>query len=341
MYQTIFGSSIKDGEQEENVHEDFAETYAGSESTKEYIVQISAKEAVRGMRVGIQIRITGVCDKCIGSTSELGYTGNVCPYCEGTGKETIKTGHITARKICSYCNGTKIFIKYKCNECEGTGRKMYDVYHPVDVPAGVQHGEVFRVDVNPEYLDIIPLRKSEQLETLFVTVDVLKDEDFSIEGRDIITNLDLSPAMAMLGGKVPYKSPLRDLIIDVKPVTSSHTVFVLADQGIRTSSSLPGDLILKTSIRVPTKLSWRQLRIWRKYANLETTPDGLVDGVSSDSDHRLGVNIVMADRIRNTVVKVEEVKSMDETLLDKLRSKTGKPKPSMDGRSSQRIRQVF
>ena len=73
---------------------------------------------------------------CQGSRSELGYTGNICPYCEGTGQETVRTGHITARSTCSYCNGEKIFIKYKCLECEGIGKKTYDTPLTVHIPAG-------------------------------------------------------------------------------------------------------------------------------------------------------------------------------------------------------------
>ena len=32
-----------------------------------------------------------------------------------------KVGHVLTRKTCAYCDGTKIFIKYKCLECCGTG----------------------------------------------------------------------------------------------------------------------------------------------------------------------------------------------------------------------------
>ena len=98
----------------------------------------------------------GVCNKCGGNRSELGYTGNICPYCEvsshghrlemvtrtnlslaqGTGEETVRTGHVTARTTCSYCDGTRIFVKYKCHECEGIGRKTYESippkYRPLD-----------------------------------------------------------------------------------------------------------------------------------------------------------------------------------------------------------------
>ena len=48
----------------------------------------------------------------------------VCMYCEGTGIETQRVGHVLTRKTCSYCDGTRQFHKYKCNECEGTGQTV-------------------------------------------------------------------------------------------------------------------------------------------------------------------------------------------------------------------------
>ena len=60
----------------------------------------------------------------------------MCPYCEGTGEETVRTGHMTARRTCSYCNGSRIFIKFKCLECEGLGRKTYEAPVRLNVPPG-------------------------------------------------------------------------------------------------------------------------------------------------------------------------------------------------------------
>ena len=51
--------------------------------TKEYITKISFNDAT----LNIQYRYVGVCNKCNGTRSELGYTGNICPYCEGTGED--------------------------------------------------------------------------------------------------------------------------------------------------------------------------------------------------------------------------------------------------------------
>ena len=85
MYQRIFGqrSETAGVEEDGEVHQDFSETYAGSEVTKEYIAKISFEQAFLGTTMDIQISYVGVCLKCNGSRSELGYTGNICPYCEG------------------------------------------------------------------------------------------------------------------------------------------------------------------------------------------------------------------------------------------------------------------
>jgi len=57
--------------------------------------------------------------------------------------------------------------------------------------------------------------------------------------------------------------------------------------------------------------------------------------------HRLGVNVVTADNISNSVVRVREVKGMDETILDTVRAKLGRPRPVLSNRQGLRIKPVF
>jgi len=341
MYQNIFGTGARDGGEEE-VHTDYAATNSGSEVTREFIVQVSADEAVLGTEVVVQLRLVAVCDKCQGSRSELGYTGNICPYCEGTGKETVRSGHVTARKTCTYCNGEKIFIKYKCVECEGIGRRTYDAPYPVTIPAGTRHGDVMRLEVDH---DLIPVPRGgrEELKDLFITVSVAKSEKFSVDGLDIVANLELSPAMALLGGKARVSTPAKEMLVDVGPGTSSHVTLVVPGDGINTQGCLPGDLVLKTCIRVPSELTRKQTRIAKKLAtlDLEESEGGVVEGISCESDHKFRVNLVSADKVNNSVVGEEVVRRMDKTIQDLLRSKLGvevedplgkpvKPSPTQD-----------
>ena len=63
--------------------------------------------------------------------------------------------------------------------------------------------------------------------------------------------------------------------------------------------------------RVPPKLSWRQARLVRRFAALEAGEAdklvGEVGEVEHGAGHRLGVNVVTADRVANTVVPEEKV----------------------------------
>jgi len=326
MYQKIFGSEGKgvgggeDGDGQ--AHIDYAANHSGSESSREYIAQITFEEAFLGTSLAIQVRCVGVCDKCQGSRSELGYTGNICPYCEGTGEETVRTGHITARKTCTYCEGSRIFIKYKCLECEGTGKKMYDKPFMLDIPPGTEHGQVFRMELDPRQLGL-PESDWGIKQWLWVTVSVGDSEHFTLDNSDLETSLELSPALAVLGGTIMVKTPARRLQVKVEERTGSHSVIIVAGEGLRAADTMAGDLVLRTAIRVPTSLSWRQARIIRKFASLETLEGGVVDGIPSLSDHKLEMNVVEADKIVNTVVKKEEVKRMEKTISATIRDKLG------------------
>ena len=47
-------------------------------------------QAASGISCEIPLNMKVICYKCDGTRSEMGYRGNVCPYCEGTGIETVK-----------------------------------------------------------------------------------------------------------------------------------------------------------------------------------------------------------------------------------------------------------
>lgn len=191
------------GGEEENPHEDYAVSYVGDHLSREYVVQLSFEEAALGTTRHISIKVSGICNKCDGSRSEMGYGGNVCPYCEGTGQETVRTGHIVARRDCSYCNGEKIFIRFKCIECEGIGRKIYERPYRLDFPSGMVNGQVLRFVLDPRLFGLYEEEcGSGQERYLYVTVSVADSPVFRKEGLDLVSNLELSPALALLGGRL-------------------------------------------------------------------------------------------------------------------------------------------
>ena len=160
-----------------------------------------------------------------------------------------------------------------------------------------------------------------------------ESQQFVVNERDLETNLELSPALALLGGSTVVRTPARNIKVDVEEGTASHSVIVVAGEGLRTKDTIPGDLMVRTAVRVPRTLSWRQGRILRRFASLEPVEVGrTIAGGPSVSDHKLEVNVVEADKIVNLVVKEEIVKKMDKTVTatirDNLCMRPAKPKPS-------------
>jgi len=328
MYQKIFGdrgaTAGMDADNDGEVHQDYSETFSGTDVTKEYIAKLSFEEAFLGTTIQIQFRYVGVCVKCDGSRSELGYTGNICPYCEGTGEETIRTGHVTARTTCSYCEGTKIFIKYKCLECEGIGRKTYDAPLDLVIPPGTVNGEVFRLEVDTKSLAMI----EKDRKVIWVTVSVEESDIYKMDERDLVTHMEISPALAVLGGETGVQTPARMVKVHLESCTDSGKVIVIPEEGLRANDTLPGDLVINTSIRVPTQLTWRQKRILRKFAKIECLgSDKLVSEIQKENDHKLLVNVIEADKIVNNIVKPEKVDRFQRTITQTLRDKLGIKEP--------------
>jgi DnaJ-class molecular chaperone len=51
-------------------------------------------QACAGVLYEIPLNVKMICYKCDGTRNEMGYQGNICPYCEGTGVETVKVSPV-------------------------------------------------------------------------------------------------------------------------------------------------------------------------------------------------------------------------------------------------------
>lgn len=304
MYSKIFNTE-KVSTEKETPREDFAVNYSGEDISREHIARISFEESITGTNVCLHLRVAGTCNKCMGSRAEMGYMGRVCPYCEGTGEETVKTGHIIGRKQCSYCNGDKIFYKYKCTECEGIGRILYDRPYFVEIPPGSVNGEVLRFEIDHEVLKI-PLLEDEvpPQRVVYVTLKVEDSLQFSRSGLDIRSFIRLSPGLALLGGTIDYEGLTRNCDLKIPSGTSSHATIVLNRAGVHSpGGGYVGDHQLITVLKVPKKLGWRQRRIFRRFAAMDIMEYGITNGIDNTLDHKYTVNVLEPDSIQNTALK--------------------------------------
>ncbi|KAI1292898.1 Mitochonrial uncharacterized protein [Halotydeus destructor] len=245
---------------------DFSDTNFGHGAAQEVILNLSFKDAARGCQKEVKVNVVDTCPKCLGSRSTMGTKPVRCPYCNGSGMETISTGPFVMRSTCRMCHGTRMYIKNPCEECEGKGSSVQRKTAEINVPAGVEDGQTLRMQVGNK--------------ELFITFRVAKSDYFRREGADIHTDAVISLSQAILGGSVRIQGLYEDLTIRIPAGTSSHTRMRLTGKGTkRVNSYGQGDHYIHFKIKIPSKLSTKQKALITAYAELEDDTPGTVEGI--------------------------------------------------------------
>jgi DnaJ family protein A protein 3 len=134
LFRKIFGEA---GFGRSTGFDDFAESSYGFGQAQEVIVKLTFTQAARGTNKDLTVNVVDTCPKCQGSRCELGTKATRCTHCDGTGMESVTRGPFIMRSTCRYCQGTRMFIKHKCVECEGKGSTVQRKKITVPVPAGI------------------------------------------------------------------------------------------------------------------------------------------------------------------------------------------------------------
>ena len=312
LFMKIFGEADgREANADYQAEQEFATSKDGHDATKEYILPVSFEDATRGCVQFIDINLKVICIKCQGSKSEWGYTTNVCPYCEGTGVETEKIGHVLTRKTCFYCNGTKLFNKFKCVECEGTGQAILEVpNYEIVIPPGSIDGQYLKIPIDQKYLNHT---RKDHHSHFFIKLKVEESDYFQREGNDIYTANDISVSQALLGGSVSVKSIYSNKLMIPLPsnpnIGNSHKRLVAPGEGVFISDKLGyGHHFVDIGIKVPEILNETQKSLLLKvFESEEQIENGIVEnGVEHENSHKYRSNVIEATKCeRKLQVRIE------------------------------------
>lgn len=254
LFRKIFGdAAFRSGG---GAFDDFSESQFGFGGAQEVVMSISFAQAARGVNKDIDINVVDTCLKCRGSRCEPGTKPGKCQYCNGTGMETISTGPFVMRSTCRYCQGTRVYIKYPCTECDGKGQTVQRRRVTVPVPAGIENGQTVRMNVGNK--------------ELFITFKVEESKYFRRDGADVHTDADISVSQALLGGTIRVQGVYEDQTLQIIPGTSSHHRVHLKGKGLKKVQGYGnGDHYVHLKITIPKKLSTKQKALiqvsWRSF----------------------------------------------------------------------------
>lgn len=227
----------------------------------QHSLKITFEEACFGTSKTINVKKYVKCDKCQGSGAAPGTQKRTCPRCGGSGQvQTVRStlfGQVQTASPCPDCNGTGQIIDTPCPDCHGSGQVLKNIKIEVNIPAGVDEGSVIPIRGQGE-----PGKNGGPNGDLFVVLAVSPHKLFEREGNDLYLDIPISFTQAALGdeitvptleGKVSYKVPAG---------TQPGTVFRLRGKGvIDVHGGRKGDLYVKVTLEVPTKLNSEQKKI--------------------------------------------------------------------------------
>ena len=219
---------------------------------------IKFEEAAFGCKKQIKLTKAVKCKKCDGTGAAPGTEKKTCGRCGGTGQ--IKTEQRTPLGVfqsvapCPDCGGTGQIIETPCPECGGSGRVRDTVSITVNIPAGVDTDSVIPIKGQGE-----PGYNGGPDGDLYIVLNVKPHKLFERRGTDLWLEIPISFNQAALGDDIVVPTLEEKVSYKVPPGTQPGTVFRLKGKGVtHVRTGRKGDLYVKVSLEVPTKLNKKQ-----------------------------------------------------------------------------------
>ena len=229
-------------------------------------VNISFEEAAFGKKVQVKINRSEECDQCHGSGAKPGTSKKTCPTCHGSGQvqsvQRTPFGNIASTRTCSTCNGEGEVIDSPCSKCHGKGSIRKTKTIEVDIPAGIDDGQMIKLSGQGEVGE-----KGGPRGDLYIEVNVQSHPLFTRDGYDVYLEMPITFAQATLGDKIQVPTLDGKVEYEVPEGTQTGTVFRLKGKGIpKLKSNVRGDQYVKVTVEIPKKLNEKQKELVREFA---------------------------------------------------------------------------
>ena len=251
-------------------------------------VVLSFEESVFGAEREVEINRLEKCQKCSGQGNAPGTPINTCATCRGNGQvrraQRSVFGQFTQVTACAACQGRGSTIVTPCQTCRGGGLERHQRKISVRIPGGVEAGMQVRLSGEGE-----AGQDGGTTGNLYVYVDVLAHEFFQRDDSDLIYELPINYAEAVLGTEkeVPTldsNEPIR--VLKIPQGTQHGAEFRIKDKGIpHINSNRRGDLRVVVDLQVPRKLNDEQRQALEAFAQTLSEGIGVKDSGARGSQN--------------------------------------------------------
>lgn len=231
---------------------------------------LTFEEAAFGVQKEISLTRREPCAACKGTGAKDGTKLHTCPTCNGSGRvrytQDTPFGRVASERVCSTCRGSGKVVDESCPECGGKGIVRKNVKLKVNIPAGVETGQVMTVRGEGERVVGGPAGN------LQLIINVTPHKIFKRTGSDLYLELPVTFVQAALGEKVKVPTLKgTELQFQLTEGITAGSVLKLKGHGITTKRGT-GDMYVTVLVDLPKKLS-RDQKAKIKALENEIKPD--------------------------------------------------------------------
>ena len=249
----------------------------------EYTLNLTFEEAVFGVEKEITINRSENCETCHGTGAKAGTSPKTCTKCNGTGQVRVQRqtplGNFVSNSTCDRCGGKGTVVEEPCHTCSGKGKVRKSRKIKINVPAGVDTGNVMPLRGQGEHGS-----NGGPAGDLYIRINVSKSSKFDRRGNDIYIDTHISMGRAALGVEITVPTVDGDVKYSIPAGTQSGTLFRLKGKGVpRVNSSGRGDQYVKVIVDIPKNLNEKQIEALKAFMEASG------EDVSGEHLHKKGI----------------------------------------------------
>lgn len=251
-------------------------------------VKLTFMEAVKGTAKEFSFYRLDNCPTCDGSGAKPGTGTSTCTTCQGSGQvryaqRSLFGEHISVAE-CSTCHGTGQIPDTPCETCKGKGKVRRKKTLKINVPAGVDTGNVLTVQGEGDIGE--PGAPKGDVRVHF---RVERHKTFRREGPHIYQDVHINFPQATLGDEVELDTLDGKIKFKIPAGTQSGTVRKITGGGIPNLHGYgKGDHFINIIVDTPTKFTDKQR-------------DLLIELAKTMGDHDAKDNRSFFDKVKDAI----------------------------------------
>ncbi len=247
IFSSIFGRGRREEQQGETI---------------ESMLEVPFRTAVLGGKIAVTMPVTDACPTCHGSGGAPGAKIETCDECNGRGTISFGQGGLRGEPSVSQVpRARERFPSKPCPTCHGAGEVRTERTVTITVPPGTETGSRVRLKGQGQ-----PGRGASPAGDLIITFQVQPDHFFERDGDDLLVEIPINVAQAMLGTNVRVRTiDGKKVLLRIPPGTQPGRKFRIKGQGVERNGKR-GDQLVQVKVTLPEKLTPEQEELMRKFA---------------------------------------------------------------------------